>query len=988
MKARRLLAGIVIGLAALLSWRWIRSDGENAPVLAASQGAPAGSEATSARTDQDSDANATRTLDSGNDSADQDEVHFFGRLMREGVPLAAVRVFRVLRAPRTRQRLIVMRRQHVATSDSSGRFAIAGTAGNLRLTFEGPQVPGGFITTVRLFPDQKEATNIEIPRTRRVYGRTRDSDRAPLGNVRVAFEQQANPWAARETVTGPDGRFELAVMPSDGKLGFELEGYCRTRRVVLSSFALTNRGMTLDSIHALEQGAFDIDVGTVRLHRPAKIHGVVVDRAGRPLKGAYVSATYWQAKDSARCDGRGAFSIIAKKPSIDELYVSAAGYVRRKLDSSELRGQERGDHARGQQAPDEGPRGPLRIELRRAAELECEVLWGEGLSPSKLSWKVDAGSAGWDAAYSLASDLETYGRSQMVRPGRYEIVARAGSQGVSSPVRVTLVAGKFKRVRVRIEAHPRLDLLVRDAQGNPVVGAQCIAKIESANGATVLDGVSFPDVRASSNAQGYAELRIPDGRHTNLSVLHPEYLPWNEATILGQGRQRVILARAGRLRGTVATQVLAHWSPSIELRKLAQALSAEADPTIVRRLSVDARGHFAANSLEPGSYELTLCYESAQISASRRCLLGDPADPRTRWRVRVSAGNTARVHLEPPPLGVLRGRVLRHGRAVPYALVEANWLGASHGKAGDLQHPGASAPTATATNEGVTNAGVTNANTGLQASSRFRAPADKLASCASDHRGVFEFYYATENAWRLAVSSRKALLPGPSKDVLLLYESKITNVNLEVGGSSLRGRVDLSALDQENRDRIQRHGAQILNAYLFTPQEAHHDAFALDLRGWLPTYASGMPSAELEADGSFAIDDVPKGKWLLRIASVHGTVLHRVVTIAAPAQLELGVLRPRTTHSIEVKVLTKSGAAKLGQLNIYRRDDSFAGRIYVASAWLSVNAASPTHAKLRTQLPAGSYEIQAAESSNGTLGPTYRLEIDDKGAVTPKTLRF
>ena len=944
MNARQVAATVVIVLALLLCWRWSTvgfGSGAGTTVSAASDEARIDAkDARSAATDTPRDNESReRARVSG------PKVAFSARLVRDGHPLAGVRVFEVFTVQRNRRGKPEIRRREIAASDSNGRFAISRPAGLVRLTFQGPRVEAGYIAAVRVIPGQQRALELEIPRPRRIHGRTVDEDEAALGDVRITFASPGNPWSSRTTRSGVDGRFELLVMNKRGKLSFEHDRFCPDTRGTTGGFDAPSVWTRLDNTEQQTEpiGGLDEDVGRIVMRARRSLSGVVVNRRGRPLGGALVSPTYYAAKDSVPCDARGAFEITTQKAYGHEVYVSAPGYVRRKLSPTSI------DQA-------------LRIELHRAAELECEVVWSDGLRPTQLDWEVDSGSGGWDAAFDLMSDLEQRGRSVMVDPGRYEFVARAGTTGVSRPVRVTLRAGESKRVRVRIEPHPRLELVVVDESGTPVRDALCTADIQNIERTGALSGVSFPDARTRSGDLGRAELAIPAGHPAVIQVAHGEYEDWTGRAHPGQSKARVVLRRAGRLRGSVPQRLLALWAPRVRLQKVVDPSEKTLRRLADKWLAVDAHGRFEASSLPAGQYELTLDYDTPQQTAQRQAvLLGDGTDPRTRWRVRVSAGNVAVVDFDPPPLSRVRGRVLRHGRPVAHAYVEA-WIDTSV-QGSRLRKKGQAIP-------------------------RTTTERASDASCWADRHGYFEFYFATENCWRLSATARSALLSGPATHVRLTHRTPITEVTLDIGEAQIRGQLDLASLESAQREDAPAKASHKLSAYLFTKGQAKSDAFSFDANAWMPMLSLAMASVRLTEDGSFVIKDVPEGTWLLRIANFMGPVLSRVLVVERGQVVELGKIRPEPKHEVELELVAKTGSWNAEVVDLLRQHVSFPDGIYAGWARPRTRADSPSLAHLKIKLAAGSYVIQAGEGTDKQPAPTARVRIDQKGKATPSRLVF
>lgn len=183
-------------------------------------------------------------------------------------------------------------REHVvATTDAHGRFSVrdAHMLLEARAPGHGPSAPSWT-------PEDRRMRLVLSDTARRLVGRLRGPDGAPVAGARVTVRRTAARWAelhpaGRTARSDADGRFVFEGLPAEVvRLSVSAPGFA-----------------PVDQLADLERG--DVDVGLVAHERGWTLHGVVTDERGEPVEGAYVTLQDGPRRHTAVTDEDGAYAL-------------------------------------------------------------------------------------------------------------------------------------------------------------------------------------------------------------------------------------------------------------------------------------------------------------------------------------------------------------------------------------------------------------------------------------------------------------------------------------------------------------------------------------------------------------------------------------------------------------------------------------------------------------------------------------------------------
>jgi len=217
----------------------------------------------------------------------------------------------------------------------------------------------------------------------------------------------------------------------------------------------------------------------VRLESATSVSGRVLDSAGNPIAGAFVSAIVDQERLTARTtssrDGSFAISAISKSAALT-LVIGKDGYVQAQF----------GVTTRGE-LPE-----PVRLARAGTLTLEIENLPTEtaGAKRRVLVWtRLESATTGYGAFRSL--DASTYGEKPISIPlegsGRYRVRIQCTSRAVSESL-VEVEDEENATLRVSLARGTRVrGLVVRGEDHQPISGAGIVVLLPSPPGALPTD---------------------------------------------------------------------------------------------------------------------------------------------------------------------------------------------------------------------------------------------------------------------------------------------------------------------------------------------------------------------------------------------------------------------------------------------------------------------------------------------------------------------
>ncbi len=220
---------------------------------------------------------------------------------REGAPIAGARVVSHLSEV------------HTATD---GDFALPldsnYPAPSARVFADGYAV--GSFSVGALRPGEQPGPVVELALEHRIVGHVVDAAGRPLAGASVSTGLRGS----ASTETDPDGRFELGGFDADAgrhRLGASLEGYLTATRSVKRDELATETGVSVLAEPLI-------------LRRGARITGRVLDTAGRPIEGAFVSRGGYPNTTGpgiAVTDADGAFELCGAIPGRQPVWARRAG---------------------------------------------------------------------------------------------------------------------------------------------------------------------------------------------------------------------------------------------------------------------------------------------------------------------------------------------------------------------------------------------------------------------------------------------------------------------------------------------------------------------------------------------------------------------------------------------------------------------------------------------------------------------------------------
>jgi hypothetical protein len=453
----------------------------------------------------------------------------------------------------------------------------------------------------------------------RLSGSVVDEAHAPVAGALVTAIFMAHSRFF-ETVTDERGRFRLGPLPRG-----------RYAILIARDGLLTLRTTFLAHASELEE--------TFTLKRPRRIMGHVL-RAGAPVVGVEVLAQRDSSGPPLRTftDASGGFSFEGLMPFSHELRVTHDGYGAIRDVSFEQGGAEDGSLLE---------RVDVTVELEPVTQVRG-VVRDEELRPIEGAWVEVHRRSGEDDVVLWGGRTDAEGRygPGLVWPGLVSFELRADGYVPLRDHSQSVPAGEAF-VDFTLARAPRVEGILVDAEGQPLVGEKLVLRVLEGRMRAVADESSGPEGRFSLDAPtpGRYLLEVVglQSRHQEMEVLAPS-------------SQRIVSERLPRVVGEVVDEAgvplpsfLVGLSPTATERQLKQVR--------FRTTITDLRGHFSLAAPAEGHYQI--------VAESR----GDGFSKSASQRVEVGKGG-ARVRLRLEEGYALSGVVVdRSGHPIEAASV-------------------------------------------------------------------------------------------------------------------------------------------------------------------------------------------------------------------------------------------------------------------------------------------------------------------------------
>jgi protocatechuate 3,4-dioxygenase beta subunit len=333
------------------------------------------------------------------------------------------------------------------------------------------------------------------------------------------------PWSTRGKPV-EDGTFRLEGLPV-------AEGY----RITVT--APKRATVVIDGVVVVANET--VDLGEIRLERPAHVTGRVVDIWGRGVADARVIAR--RSTDMIfETDWLGALrDITTPVPGVEETTSDAEGrFTLTKLAAGRynLQALARG-YAPGKVldvlAHHDPQDAEILIHLSKGAVVEGQVVDGDDVPIEGARAALD-GLTGFISAFQARLTAVTDADGRFVFPsvaaGRYVLAVRAGGHPVV--IRAPLKVPQTGRLRIRMAGSATLVGRVKDPNGKGIPGARVLAVVG-------LIGWGY-EVAESDEEGRYRIPNLPSGPLMMFSVTCDGFTPYPEGPLGGRGRPGVTLA--------------------------------------------------------------------------------------------------------------------------------------------------------------------------------------------------------------------------------------------------------------------------------------------------------------------------------------------------------------------------------------------------------------------------------------------------------------
>ena len=341
-----------------------------------------------------------------------------------------------------------------------------------------------------------------------IEGWVTDADGHPIEAAQIVLDPIGDFGAGRRAVTVRGAGPPAVVTDRQGY--FQLGDLAAGARVNL---AVRHTDYLDARLAAIEPPT--IEPLQVVLHRGARLTGVVVDVAGRPIAGAQLMAkSEVTSPDGSLVSGIGAggqsgddgrFTIPNLAPGPFRLDAHAAGFIPWQASETAVDGEEL---------------GPLRIELGRGATVEGRVVDADGVPVpgARVSARFTA-SPGETSSSGTVTDADGHYGLESAPPGEAKVSAWHPSRGRAE--RKAQLGPGANRVDLTLSRLGSISGRVVGSDGEPVAGALVRGQVDAGtvtnrNSAGTDDDGTFllyldpGEVRLSAFAQGYAETTYPE----------------------------------------------------------------------------------------------------------------------------------------------------------------------------------------------------------------------------------------------------------------------------------------------------------------------------------------------------------------------------------------------------------------------------------------------------------------------------------------------
>jgi protocatechuate 3,4-dioxygenase beta subunit len=469
-----------------------------------------------------------------------------------------------------------------------------------------------FHATALVTPGEAARLDVALARGGVVAGRVVDADAVPLADVRVSVQgthERGRGWG-RSLVTGADGEFRLGgVGAGEARLHARAQGFVEVDR----SLGEVGRDRALEGLELV-------------LERGESIAGRVTWPDGTPAEGAVVRVEPMQGEDSLRFEWRtdeeGAFEVQGLEPGPYRLDAQAVS-VEEVVETSKVTGKERTRKRRSTKraALEDVAAGArdVTLVLGTGSTLAGRVVDDRGQPVGDFRIEAERSEASQKLSRSFRNANGAF-VLEGVPPGEWDLRATAKEHAESKPIRVVTPPsdGVSPEVELLVRRHARVAGVVLSRDGQPVADADVDVVVGLGEGgrshkrvSTNADGVFVvPDVRP-----GTMGLRASAEGHAP-SEDHPlEVVP---------GSEHVDVQLRLRTGATITGEVLGPDGVGLPDRSVSvRNWEKQHDLTV----KTDARGHFRAEHLPPGQFQvaapasreeiLDLLGPDAEESASR-----------------------------------------------------------------------------------------------------------------------------------------------------------------------------------------------------------------------------------------------------------------------------------------------------------------------------------------------------------------------------------
>ncbi|PIE25500.1 MAG: hypothetical protein CSA62_00990 [Planctomycetota bacterium] len=894
-----------------------------------------------------------------------DEARLRFRLLQGGQPLSGV-----VATLRLRRGVTGAPRELRLTSDRHGVVACFDELrGSVRLTLAGPGIPHGWSQRLGALrgAGPRDLGDIHVPRTGSVTGRVVDQEKRPLPGILVFVSRSSefgssfrtdivdleDPLSDLRVRTDAQGRFEIdGLGPGDRKLRFESPEH-------------GNREESFE----LEEGA-RFEMGDVELRVGQVIRGRVITVNGAPISGARVAASRgghgsFDLRGAAHTRADGSFELRGAPRLVGELRADCEGYVPAVL------------------KPFDAKSFPL-LRLQRTTPLLGRVL---GLGGRAATVEIEA-AEGEEIEHCspLYQRYETdaEGRFQILglEPGRYLVSAHCLGLGRGSTE--LHFAPDHPEVEITLEPFARVEVVVRDERGEPVADARVVrdpliaenprryAKMSPTLAREILYNDEAERLeRIRTDANGRAWLTYPAGEALALAAGGDRHVPdarvFRAEEVPARVELRVTRAASlvGRLTGPCADYRIA------TLVMLEPQARGAAGPARKREARTDARGRFRIDGVAAGDYIVRIGYRNrfdrlaANGSAFSRPLLGDGTGVCVEKQIRLEPGSEHRLLLEHPPLGKLRGRVLRGNEPAAGAIVFAVPVG--------QKLPCPDFPSLAP-------------NFDAEDAHKFVT----WATTSGD--GSYTFFASEPGSYDLRVRLPKSPVSSSPVTVQVAAGGAERVQDFQLPGGVVRARYD--------PDRWEARRLVGAKAYLFRSDVARENPVFWS--EWSAGLIYSTLAATPDAEGRIKFGGIGEGTWVLRLLSGWEILDEREFVMGHNECVELGALQPHPTRSLVIPVEsshlrknsegteTSWGWAQQFGVFVYRLTSRQPKGYFVAAVHV-------VDGKIKTKLAPGRYacELRSWTSvglsfsfQGEAVGQPVRIVVRKDGATEPKALRF